>query len=101
MKRFTVGNVIKTKEGIIGIVYKTRDDGYIDMISFDSNNCFIGIQDKTYDEDVYCDCGDIDCQYCDTGKSYKITRYGADSAELIATTVKDWIIKSATKNFGF
>jgi hypothetical protein len=99
MNRFSIGNVVKTKYGSIGIVTKIANDGYVSMVSYDHTNVSSGYRDKTYTEEVWCDCGD--CENCRQNKPYIRTVYGMEDSVLIANTVKDWIINSVTSNFKF
>jgi hypothetical protein len=99
MKKFRIGNVIKTKEGSIQIVYGVNSDGYTSTIFIDYENSTALHRYKTYTQNEYCDCGN--CENCETNKPYKNTYYGMEDAELVANTVKEWIIKSLSKNFNF
>lgn len=101
MNRFHVGNVIKVKEGDVCIVTKTDGDGIVIAIPVAYESCEIIMRDKTYQELEWCDCGEFDCEYCNEDKPYYRTYYGAEDSEFIAPTVKDWIVKSLTKGFGF
>jgi len=101
MKRFYAGNVIKTKNGSIEIVYDVQSDGYTRTISIDAQNSTCGHQDKTYQKEEYCDCGMSDCEDCNEHKKYISVFYGMEDAELVAYTVKEWITKSLLKNFQF
>jgi hypothetical protein len=101
MPRFYPGNVIKTKEGSIEVVYDVKSDGYTSTIFVNSYNSSAGHRDKTYSEEEYCDCGMMGCEHCEKNKPYTVTYYGMEDAELVANTIKDWILKSLTKNFGF
>ncbi len=100
--RFRKGNVIRNYGGDIEIVIKVNSDGYTNTILIDSQNCEIGRRDETYEEnDNERDCDTIDCEYCENNKPHKKKVYGMDSCKLLAYTVKEWIIKSMTKDFGF
>lgn len=99
--RFRKGNVIKNYNGDIEIVISVHSDGYTNTIPIDSQNCEIGRRDETYETDDERDCDTIDCEYCENNKTHKRKVYGMDSCVLLAYTVKDWIIKSMTKDFGF
>jgi len=101
MRKFHPGNVIKTKEGSIEIVYKVNDDGYTSTIFFDMENASAGHRYKSYEEELWCDCGELDCENCRTNSPYMVTRHGIEDAELLAPTVKKWIIQSLLKGFDF
>ena len=98
-QRFRIGNVIKTKNGSIEIVVSVNSDGYTNTIFINSENSSAGHRYKTYSEEEWCDCGD--CDNCRSNKPYISTIYGMEDAVLIANTVRDWITKSLTINFGF
>lgn len=91
--KFMKGNVIRTPSGSIEIVIDVKDDGYTNTIPITSTNCEIGRRAKTYVEKEY--------SYDEDNEPYKRTVYGMDKCELVAYTIKEWIIQSYTKNFGF
>jgi hypothetical protein len=103
MKTFLTGNVIKTAYGHIEIVFKVRDDNYIETIPIEYTNTTIGHyrEDKTYKRN--CDCGGFneDCLTCAGSGTDEYEILGFERAEFIAATVKDYIIASITKNFNF
>jgi len=101
MSRFYPGNVIMTKDGSIEVVYDVRPDGYTSTIFIGHSNSQAGHREKTYQEEISCDCGGSDCEYCNGTKKNIVTYYGMEDAKLIARTIKEWITKSLTKNFGF
>lgn len=97
--RFVTGNVIKTAYGSIEIVTDVRDDGYTTTIPIDYTNSSAGYQAKSYEVEEWCDWYCTGCEYCDEGKPYKRTVFGMDKATLVASTIKEWIIKSSTHKF--
>lgn len=111
--KYSTGNVVKTKYGNIIIITKVGtgrvnpDDDYYNWISFDSSNCSGGTYYTTTGKTVCCDdvcgnrCEDEDCSYCGGTGTYAKTEYGLDQATLLGDNVKDYIIKSISKNFNF
>ncbi len=101
MNRFQIGNVIKTKYGSIEVIYNIKSDGYTSTIPINASNALIGHRDKTYTDEVWCDCGQIDCEYCREGKPQERIVYGMEEAEFIAYNIQEWITKTLTKGFEF
>jgi hypothetical protein len=97
--RFVTGNVIRTAYNSIEIVVSVGKDGYTNTIPIDCENCNIGHRYKTYDEEYFCECGS--CDSCDNNEPITKTIYGMDKAVLLSPTIKDWIMKNLTNNFGF
>lgn len=108
MKKFKTGNVIKTKYGHIEIVSDVTEVCTY-TISFDSENVKSGHKNKTFSEKVMCwtcdinDGGEPDetCKDCKGTGSHMEIRYGMDEAKLLASNVKEYILKRLTKNFEF
>ena len=101
MNRFYPGNVIRTKNNMLEIVYSVDSTGYTSTVFVDIENGSAGHRDKTYTKKEYCDCGMLDCEYCREGKPFIRIIYGMEDAVLVAHTVKEWITKSLAKGFDF
>jgi len=106
MNKLRIGNVIKTKYGYIEIVTDVRDD-YTNTVSLNYSNVSSGYKTKDTKRKVECNCVDMcghampDCPKCKGTGQVEQTRYGSDSATLIANNVKEYILDSLTKNFNF
>ncbi|MCE5225254.1 MAG: hypothetical protein LLG05_05275 [Porphyromonadaceae bacterium] len=106
MNKLMIGNVIKTKEGNIEIVTGTSDD-YTRTVSAEYSNSSAGYPTEDVGERGSCICLDgcghpqSDCVHCGgTGEVTQI-RYGSNSAEVLAKTVKEYILNGLKKNFHF
>lgn len=101
-----IGNIIKLKTGSIVIVSKTTSD-LTYWVSFDSENCSGVTKNKSCIENSMCWTCDInaggspgyDCKDCKGTGYYDENVPGIDKSILLATNVKEYIIKSLTKNF--
>lgn len=87
MKEFKVGNVIKMPNGQVEIIYDVNIDGYVHSIAFDSVNFTYTHPYKT--------------ETVPTIDGFAHFYQGVEDAVLLAPTVKDWIVQSLTKGFGF
>jgi len=107
MPRFTTGNVVKLDTGSIVIV-TSSDKESTKWIDFSHSNCSGLTKEKTHQLKRQCFCfednnGDIDseCTNCKGTGEFEIEVSGMDKAERLGENVKEYIIKSLTKNFGF
>lgn len=109
MTPFRTGNVIKSPYGTICIVTNCTDD-YVSWVSFSSENSSGGgsLEDTTRNETCYCnenyDYGnnyDPECSDCKGSGGYEVKVLGYKRSELLASCVKDYILKRLTKNFDF
>jgi hypothetical protein len=109
---FSTGNVVKTKEGYMLIVTKVttnyKKEDYIEWVSFGSSNVSGGTKVKSGLESRTCFCienndgeYDSECEDCKGTGSYKIMVAGMEEATIVGRNVKEYIIKSLTKNFDF
>jgi len=106
MREFSTGNVIKNRRGTIEIVSNTNKTDYIETIFLDHSNASAGHRKEDYDIENTChncdNCNpDPECELCKGTGTYKTTIYGYKHSVLIASTVKQYILNSLTKNFNF
>jgi hypothetical protein len=100
MAKFRSGNVIRTKNGSIEIVCDTTDT-LTNTVFLNYENASATHREKTYTQKEYCSCGERDCDDCRHNTPRTVVYYGMEDATLVAHTVKEWILKSLTKNFDF
>ncbi len=106
MSKFITGNVVKLKNGSIVIVAGINTDfnnkEVVRWISFDYANVSGSTNTKSYNKIRECFCGnDEDCENCKGSGKYTEVIEGFDDAVFLGSNVKDYIIKSLTKNFNF
>lgn len=105
-KQFSTGNVVKTGYGNIVIITGFRDN-YYHWVSFDTSNSSGYTCADTYSEKLICYnnsggiCNDEKCVDCKGTGSYMVERKGMNQSKLLGSSVKDYIMKSLTSNFGF
>lgn len=107
MEKFKSGNVIKTPSGGIEIVTRV-DSKLVHTIPLDFEAATVSHSAEDYVENCQCFCDegnggqyDPDCEDCKGTGSYKRERFGYNRSKLLARTVKEYILKSLTKNFGW
>lgn len=116
MEHIIKGNVFKTKYESIIIITEVLDSErfleknrgkYYVWISFNYTNSGGGTYYKTIEEERICYdswgdiCTDSDCPICNGSGKYIGTDWGLEDAEFLGETVKDYVLKSLTKNFNF
>lgn len=103
------GNVIKIGKSI-EVVIIVKDDGVI-TIPIDYSNTSIYHKNKSELENSQCwNCDYFDdtisrssdeCDNCKGTGYYEEERIGLDKAKILSDNIKDYIISSLSKNFGF
>jgi hypothetical protein len=95
MKKFSTGNVVRLKTGLLVIITNVNDKN-TSWISFDSANCSGVTPNITEIRNEGCwDEGEEKMLYED------ITYWGMEKAVKLASNVKDYILDRLTKNFNF
>lgn len=107
MKKFRIGNVVKTAYGSIVIITKVNDD-ITSWVSFSYSNSSGATKNKTHMRATTCFCCekndgeyDSECEDCKGTGEYEKEIMGMDAAEYLADNVKEYILDSLTKNFNF
>lgn len=112
MSKFETGNVVKLSNGSIVIVVdkitNTKGKLCISWISFDAEKCSGITNIEPYTTINTCFCHehnegeyDKDCLDCKGFGSYSKLNNGMVGSVILGSSVKEYIIKSLTKNFNF
>jgi hypothetical protein len=112
MSKFITGNVVKLKNGSIVIVTENsktfKGEDCVNWVSFDSSNCsgITNVEPFMRGEACFCCEGnegecDTECEDCKGTGSYIKKHDGMEGAIILGSNVKEYIIKSLTKNFNF
>jgi hypothetical protein len=107
MNKFRIGNVVKTVYDNIEIVVGEDGEGYRTIpINYENSSCYHKAKDYERSETCYCceaNDGEYDenCEDCKGTGGYMVKVKGFDKSKLLATTVKEYILKGLTKNFEF
>lgn len=109
MNKFKTGNVIRVRPDFELEIVTSVNSDTISTIFFNHSNSSATRKLKTYTKDELCwDCdindggtSDVECETCKGTGTYTKTIEGAENAEIIASTVKEFIMKALTKNFNF
>ena len=97
------GNVVKLKSGNIIIVVSVSDD-VTRWVSFEYENMSGTTRNKSYTETKTCwECvengTDSDCETCKGTGEFEKTYDGMEGSILLASNVKEYIMKKLTKNW--
>lgn len=105
MYKFNTGNVIKTPYNDVVIVTNCNDDT-VSWIPIDSSNCsgISKLKDHKRNEACFCIEGndgeyDEDCENCKGKGSYDVDVPGYEKSKVLASNVKEYILKGLTKGF--
>lgn len=91
-----IGNVIKDPEGSLWIVNGVFHD-IIMAVSFDSQNVSACAMREDHTQSRACYCDDRECQSCHGTGSYLVNVKGWDRSEVLAASVKDFILNGVKK----
>ena len=112
MSKFNIGNVVEIRRGYIVIITKNSEtykkEACVEWVSFDSANCSGITNIEPFDRGETCFCCednegkyDKECKDCKGTGSYMVRHDGMEGAVILGSNVKEYIIKSLTKNFNF
>lgn len=112
MSKFHIGNIVKLNSGSIVIISNKRknhkNEDCVEWVSFDSDNCSGTTNIKPFFRSQACFCiehneGEYDkeCEDCKGTGSYQVKNDGMEGAIVLGSNVKEYIVKSLTKNFNF
>jgi hypothetical protein len=105
---FRDGNVIKAPGGDLWIVIDVNDD-VISAVSFDCENCSATQKLDDHERNETCHCGDCpeyqgepqeDCEDCHGTGRYTKKIKGWRHSKIVASTVKEFIMKGVKRQFG-